>query len=80
MFAVDMLLAVGCARPSTMMKITPASTRERNGRNGMFEDQLLLRPGFQNYRILVKAFDSPRKLNSAHQVNRYIASFLTGTV
>ena len=80
MLALDMLLAVGRIRPSTVMKIAPASTRQRNGRNGVFEDQLLLRSGFQNYRILVKAFDSTRKLDSAHQVNRNVASFFTGTV
>ncbi len=75
-----MLLAVGRDRPSTMMKIAPASTRQRNGRDGVFEDQLLLRTGFENYRVLVEAFDSPRKLNSAHQVNRHVASFFSGTV
>ena len=80
MLALDMLLAVGRVRPSTMMKIAPASTRQRNGRDGVFEDQLLLRAGLQDYRVLVKAFDSPCKFNSAHQVNRYIASFFTGTV
>ena len=80
MLALDMLLAVGRVRRSTMMKIAPASARQRNGRNGVFEDQLLLRTGFENYRVLVEAFNSPRKLDSAHQVNRYVASFFTGTV
>lgn len=80
MLALNVLLAVRRARPSTMMKIAPASAWQRNCRDGVFEDQLLLRSGFQNYRVFVKALDSPGKLNSAHQVDCYIASFFTGTV
>ena len=62
------------------MEITPAAARQRHGRDGVLEDQLFLRTGLQNHRVLVKALDSPRQLHPAHQVNRYVAAVFTGTV
>src|SRR5712692_11243854 len=62
------------------MIIADAASRKRYGGNRVLEYQLLLRPRFQNHRILVEALDSPRKLDSAHEVDRDVAALFPGTV
>ena len=80
LLAVRVLLAVRHAGPAAVMKIPPAAARQRDGRDGVFEDQLLLRSGLKYHRVLVEALDSPRKLYPAHQIDRDVASFFAGTV
>src|SRR6185369_17831383 len=73
------LFAIRSLRPAVMV-IAAACARQRYRGNRVLEDQLLLRSGFQNHRILVKAFDPSCELHSAHQVNRDAAALFTGTV
>jgi hypothetical protein len=41
-----------------------------NSRDGVFKDELLLVVRLQYHRIFVKALDSPRQLDSTHQIDR----------
>ncbi|MDX6406474.1 MAG: hypothetical protein QOH70_3929 [Blastocatellia bacterium] len=44
--------------------------RLRDGRDGMFENQLLLRARFHNQRKLVKALNSPQQFRAVDQIDR----------
>src|SRR5271170_7313044 len=43
----------------------------------MFENELLLIAGFENYRVLVKRSDAARQLHSADQIDRNVVPFLS---
>src|SRR5581483_2746281 len=65
---------------AAVMKVTPAAARQRDRRDGVLEDELLLRACLQNHRILVEALDPPRQFDSAHQVDGDVAAFFAGTI
>src|SRR5947209_7591677 len=47
------------------------AARVLDGRDGVLEDELLLRAGFEQDRELVEAADAPRQLRAVHQVDRH---------
>src|SRR5262249_12898619 len=62
------------------MKLSPAASRQGHRRYRVLENQLLLRPCFQNDRILIEALYPPRQLDAAHQVDGNVAPVFSGTV
>ena len=50
-------------------------TRLRNRRDGVFENQLIVRVCFQDQRKLVKALDAAQEFGAIHQVDRDLNFF-----
>src|SRR5215467_14267252 len=76
-----LMFRFGCDRAAAMrVELAAAAARKRYRRYRVLENQLLLRARFQNDRILIKALNPPCQLDTAHQVDRNIAAFFSGTV
>src|SRR5271163_3859836 len=65
------------ATPRLRIPVDVGSARDDDGRNRMFENELLLIAGFENYRVLVKRSDAARQLHSADQIDRNVVPFLS---
>ena len=46
----------------------------------MLEDQLLLRSGFENQRVLVETLDPTRQLDTADEVDRHTRTLASGLI
>src|SRR5271156_5122154 len=67
----------GCTNRRPRIRVDVASARNNDGRNRMFENQLLLITGFENDRVLVKRSNTARQLDSTDQIDRNVMPFLS---
>lgn len=63
-----------------MAKLAGRTAEVRDRGNSVFENQLILRSGFQNQREFVKALDSAQQLRAVHQINRHGRLFTPGEI
>jgi hypothetical protein len=64
------LLGLALAGGRWLPQLASRTTRLRDRRDGVFENQLFLRAGLHNQRKLVKALDASQKLGAVHQIDR----------
>src|SRR5208337_3987146 len=70
-------LLMGRHRRRLRIGVAVGSAHDDDGRNRMFEDELLLVAGFEYHRVLVERSDTARQLHPADQIDRNIVPFLS---
>ena len=64
------LLGLALAGGRWLPQLAGRTSRLRDRRDGVFENQLLLRACFHDQRKLVKALDAPQQFGTVHQIDR----------
>ena len=66
--AAGLVTVLGRVRGAVLARL---AARVLYGRDRVFEDELLLRSGFEQHGVLIEAADAPRELRPVHQVDRH---------
>ena len=72
---LDSLLGLAFGGGGWAPQLVSATARLRDRRDGVFENQLILRVCFQDQRKLVKALDAAQEFGAIHQVDRDLNFF-----